>query len=275
MSVFAIPYHDINPIALDLGFFSIRWYGLAYLSGLMLGWLYIRKLISDAKYWGGSVPMDKNTADDLLIWITLGVVLGGRLGFVLFYEPRYFIENPLDAFKIWQGGMSFHGGLLGTAFAIFLFSRRYKVSLFSTADLVAAAVPIGIFFGRIANFINGGLYGRVSDVPWAMPFPKSLDDLPRHPSQLYEAFLEGIVVFFLLRFLIFNRLVLAKPGLIAGTFLVSYAVGRSISEVFRESEPGHFLNWGPLTAGMVYSIPMALFGAYFIIQATKQQRVAA
>ncbi|MGH1351021.1 MAG: prolipoprotein diacylglyceryl transferase [Methyloligellaceae bacterium] len=274
MSVLAIPYHNIDPVALDLGFFSIRWYGLAYLSGLMLGWFYIRKLISDAKYWGGTAPMDKDAADDLLIWITFGVVLGGRLGFVLFYEPLYFIGNPLDAFKIWQGGMSFHGGLLGTAFAIYLFSRRYKVSLFSTADLVAAAVPIGIFFGRIANFINGGLYGRVSDVPWAMPFPAG-GDQPRHPSQLYEAFLEGIVVFFLLRFLIFNRLALAKPGLIAGTFLVSYAIGRSISEIFRQSEDGHLLNWGPFTAGMVYSIPMALFGIYFIVQAVKQQRVAA
>ncbi len=218
--------------------------------------------------------MDRNAADDLLIWITIGVVLGGRFGFVVFYELRHFIANPLDAFKIWQGGMSFHGGLLGTALAILLFSRRYKVSLLSTADLVSAAVPIGIFFGRIANFINGGLYGRVSDVSWAMPFPAG-GELPRHPSQLYEAFLEGIVVFFLLRFFIFNRLALAKPGLIAGMFLVSYAVGRSISENFRQSEEGHILNWGPFTAGMVYSIPMAIFGIYLIVSAMKQQKVPA
>ena len=274
MSVLALPFHGIDPVALDLGFVAVRWYGLAYAAGLLLGWLYIRKLLSSEKLWPQKPPIQPAVSDDLLIWIALGVIIGGRLGFVLFYEPTAYLANPLDIFKVWQGGMAFHGGLLGTILAIYLFARRNKTSILSIGDLVAAAVPIGIFFGRIANFINGQLFGRVSDVPWAMVFPQG-GNFARHPSQLYEAALEGLIIFFLLRYLIFNRQALAYPGLISGIFLVCYAIGRTIAENFREQDWDHAFSWGPFTAGIVYSIPMVIFGAFLIRNALKNKKAIA
>ncbi len=279
MSAFVLPYHEISPIALDLGILQIRWYGLAYAAGLLLGLLYIRRLLSNDGLWAKKAPLAKDKADDLLIWIALGVIIGGRLGFILFYEPSSYLANPLKIFAVWEGGMAFHGGLLGTILAIYMFSKRNNVSIFSVGDLVAAAVPIGIFFGRIANFINGNLYGRVSDVPWAMIFPEAEKRFPdtaglgRHPSQLYEAALEGLIIFFILRYMIYNRNALHYPGLIAGTFLILYAVGRSIAENFRAQDVEHAFSWGPFTAGIVYSIPMAVFGAYLIRKALQTQKL--
>ncbi len=267
--LFVLPYPVINPIAVEVGSVAIRWYGIAYMAGLLLGWFYIRKLLGDSELWTNKPPMVPELADDLVLWATIGVVAGGRLGFVLFYEPSFYLANPLKIFAVWEGGMAFHGGLIGTGLAIYLFARRHKISFLPVFDLAAAAVPIGLFFGRIANFINAELWGRVSDVPWAMVFPGA-GPLPRHPSQLYEAALEGIVLFAVLRFFTHNRKALARPGKVAGIFLAGYGLARIVSEVFREYDPAHVFAAGPFTAGIVYSIPMVLLGAYFIYRAERR-----
>ncbi|MCB1548622.1 MAG: prolipoprotein diacylglyceryl transferase, partial [Hyphomicrobiaceae bacterium] len=182
-----IPYPAIDPIALQLGPISVKWYGIAYLAGLVLGWLYIKQLLRTERLWPSGKPaLEADDIDDLLLWMTLGVVVGGRLGNVLLYHPGYYLKNPLEIFALWHGGMSFHGGLIGSVLAIWLFARRRKVATLTVGDLCAAAVPIGIFFGRIANFINAEIVGRPSNVPWAMVFPGA-GPVPRHPSQLYEA----------------------------------------------------------------------------------------
>ena len=268
MPIFALSYPDFNPVALEIGPFVVKWYGLAYMAGLLLGWLYIRRLLASPSLWPRGVPPFQSfRTDDLLLFMTIGVVIGGRLGFVLLYEPAYYLTRPLEVLQVWRGGMAFHGALLGCGAAIWAFSRWYKVSMFGAMDLCAAAVPIGLFFGRLANFINGELWGRPSDVPWAMPFPEAqqmfphLGVVPRHPSQLYEAALEGLALFLLLRFMTHYRGALQSPGLVTGMFLVGYGLARSFCEIFRSP---HF-NVGPLTAGMVYSIPMILLGLYFIV----------
>jgi phosphatidylglycerol:prolipoprotein diacylglycerol transferase len=276
-SILAIPFPDINPVAFQIGPIAIKWYGLAYLAGLLLGWLYIRRLLSQSKLWADDRPPFKpQKVDDLLIYIVVGVLLGGRLGFVLFYEPSYYLENPLDIFAVWKGGMAFHGGLFGSGVAIWIFSRRNGINPWSTADLCTAAVPIGIFFGRIANFINGELFGRPTTVPWGMVFPEAklhyaeVEPTPRHPSQLYEAMLEGFVLFIVLRLLTHYFGALKRPGIVTGIFLVGYALARSIAELFREPHYAHSLNIEPLTVGIAYSIPMLLLGLFVIYFARTQ-----
>ena len=271
MSILAIPFPDIDPVAFQLGPIAIKWYGLAYLAGLLLGWLYIRRLLSQPKLWAGDLaPFVPEKVDDLLIYVVAGVLLGGRLGFVLFYEPSYYLENPLDVLAVWKGGMSFHGGFFGSGVAIWIFSRRNGINPWSTADLCAAAVPIGIFFGRIANFINGELFGRPTTVSWGIVFPEAkvhypnVEPTPRHPSQIYEAVLEGLVLFIVLRFLTHYSGALKRPGLVTGTFLVGYALARSAAELFREPHFAHSLNIAPLTVGIAYSIPMLLLGLFVI-----------
>jgi phosphatidylglycerol:prolipoprotein diacylglycerol transferase len=265
--LWALPFPSLDPVALQLGPFAIKWYGLAYLAGLLLGWFYIRKLVATDRLWDNNTPpFEPVKVDDLLLYITAGVVLGGRLGFVIFYEPAYYIANPQDIIAVWKGGMSFHGALVGSAIAIWQFARRNGTNPWSTADLVTAAVPIGLFFGRLANFINGELYGRPTTVPWGMVFPEAalhfpeLEPTPRHPSQLYEAMLEGLVLFIVLRILTHHFGALKRPGIVTGTFLIGYALARSICELFREPHFAHSLNVGPLTVGIVYSIPMLLLG---------------
>jgi phosphatidylglycerol:prolipoprotein diacylglycerol transferase len=274
MMTLAIPFPDIDPIAISIGPLAVRWYGLAYMAGLILGWLYIRRLLRQPHLWpGGKAPFGVERVDDLLIYVTLGVILGGRLGYVLFYEPANYLANPVDIVKVWKGGMSFHGAIAGSAAAIYMFARRYGVSMWSAMDLCAAANPIGLFFGRIANFINGELFGRVTDVPWAMVFPHAqylhpdVEPATRHPSQLYEAALEGLVLFLILRFLTHRRDALKSPGLVIGTFLAGYGLARSFCEIFREPHGGHFLNIEPFTAGMFYSLPLILLGLYWIARA--------
>ena len=269
MTPFVIPFPQIDPVLIEIGPLAIRWYSLAYIAGLVLGWRYIVMLVRNKPLWGGKSPATVEDIDDLLVWTTLGVIIGGRLGYVLFYGiiyyPETYLGNPLNAFKVWEGGMSFHGGLLGVTLAIIFFCRRRGLDMFKIGDLVAAAVPIGLFFGRIANFINGELYGKVSNVPWAMVFPDpQAGPLPRHPSQLYEAFLEGIVIFVMLRYLTHNTKILERPGLVAGTFLAAYGLFRAFVEIFRDSEA--FI-WAPntgLTMGMLLSLPMwAAAGLFF------------
>ena len=270
-SLFAIPFPNIDPVALQLGPIAVKWYGLAYMAGLLLGWIYIRRLVQDARLWpAGEPPFSLEKTDDLLFYMTLGVVLGGRLGFVLFYEPGYYLSHPLDILQVWRGGMAFHGALVGCGLAIWLFARRNGVSPWSAMDLCAAAVPIGLFFGRIANFINGELFGRPTTMPWGMVFPEAMyeyaaiEPTPRHPSQLYEAFFEGLVLFLVLRWMTHRICALKSPGLVAGTFMVGYGVARSFSEFFRQPDLLHSLTVGFLTPGIAYSIPMILLGIYFI-----------
>jgi phosphatidylglycerol---prolipoprotein diacylglyceryl transferase len=271
MGFLVIPYPDIDPVALRLGPLSFKWYGLAYVAGLLLGWLYIKRLLAERGLWpAGRVPFAPAKADDLLLFMTIGILVGGRLGYVFFYEPRHFFYHPLDIPAVWGGGMSFHGALLGSIAAMLLFAYRAGADIWSVMDLCSAATPIGLFFGRLGNFVNGELWGRLTDVPWAMVFPGAAGPYPRHPSQLYEAFFEGLLLFGLLWWLIHRKLALRRPGLIAGTFILGYGLGRSFCEFFREPDPGHFLTLGPFTAGIFYSLPMILAGILAIRTASKR-----
>jgi phosphatidylglycerol:prolipoprotein diacylglycerol transferase len=266
-TLWALPFPNIDPVALQIGPVAIKWYGLAYLAGLLLGWLYIRRLLSEPYLWANDrPPFEPAKVDDLLLYITAGVVLGGRLGFVIFYEPSYYLQNPHDIIAVWKGGMAFHGALVGCLVAVWAFARRNGVNPWSTGDLVTAAVPIGLFFGRIANFINGELFGRPTTAPWGMVFPEAafhypnVEPTPRHPSQLYEAALEGLLLFLVLRLLTHYFDALKRPGLVSGVFLAGYALARSTAELFREPHFAHAFNVGPLTPGIVYSLPMLFAG---------------
>lgn len=274
MTLLAIPFPDFDPVAIAIGPLTVKWYGLAYLVGLILGWIYIRRLLTTPRLWRNDTPpFSLAKVDDMLLYITLGVVAGGRLGYVILYEPSTYLASPLDVFAVWKGGMSFHGALVGCALSVWLFARRNGLSALTAMDLGTAAVPIGLFFGRLANFINGELFGRVSDVPWAMVFPHAaalhpdVEPATRHPSQLYEAALEGLALFVVLRVLTHSFDALKSPGLVTGTFLAGYALARSFSEAFREPHAVHFFNIGPLTAGQVYSLPMLALGLYLIWRA--------
>jgi phosphatidylglycerol---prolipoprotein diacylglyceryl transferase len=279
--IFTIPRFDL--LGLSLGPFSLRWYALAWIAGLILGWRYMVRLIRTDGNWGKGkkAPVTVLQADDFLFWATLAVILGGRIGYVLFYmlpsesERAMLSVDPGRVFRIWEGGLSFHGGLLGMALTIVLCARAYKVPLLSLGDLVACAAPIGLFFGRIANFINAELYGRAADVPWAVRFPiKDASGAvvqvtePRHPSQLYEAVLEGLVLFFILRHLTLQRGVLEKPGFAAGVFLVGYGVFRGFVELLREpdSQMPEALR-GYVTMGMLLCLPMIALGVWLIRRA--------
>jgi phosphatidylglycerol:prolipoprotein diacylglycerol transferase len=279
MSFLAIPFPDIKPEALGpfgpfgpLGPFSVKWYGLAYVAGLLLGWLYINRLLDRNHLWpNATAPFSRRQTEDLFLYVAAGVLLGGRLGHILFYKPLDYLANPLQMLAIWQGGMSFHGGLIGSIIGIVLFARRAKADPWSALDACAAAVPIGLFFGRIANFINGELWGRPTNVPWAMVFPhRDAGAIERHPSQLYEAFFEGLVLFALLWWLAHKMQALRRPGVVAGVFLLGYGVARSFCELFREPDPGHILTFGPFTAGILYSIPMMVAGAWILREAVRR-----
>jgi phosphatidylglycerol:prolipoprotein diacylglycerol transferase len=261
--MFVVAFPAIDPVAIQVGPLSIRWYALAYIAGIMLGWWYMRALTRRSPR-----ALTVRDVDDFVVWATLGVVLGGRLGYVLFYKPGYYIHDPLSAFALWQGGMSFHGGLIGVILAIVLFARQRKVSWLKVGDLVVCAVPIGLFFGRLANFVNGELFGRPSDAPWAMVFPHGGPD-PRHPSQLYQAALEGLVLFVLLFVLARYTRSLERPGYLGGVFLAGYGVARVVGEIFRQPD-AHlgFLIFGA-TMGQLLSIPVFLAGVYLMARAER------
>lgn len=268
MNLFAIPYPLIDPVLIEIGPVAIRWYALAYIAGIVGGWWYAARLVTNSRLWtSASPPLMRDQLEDMIIWITLGVILGGRLGYVLFYQAGYYLSNPAEIIAVWQGGMSFHGGLLGVVLALVLFCWKKGLPLLSVTDIVAAVAPIGLFFGRIANFINGELYGRPTDVQWAMVFPTDPHQLPRHPSQLYEALLEGLLLFLVLRILTHHTPALRRPGLCAGVFLVGYGVARVVVEFFRE--PDEFLGYfaGVFTMGMFLSAPMILGGLVLIANA--------
>jgi len=250
----------------------IRWYALAYITGLLLGWAYARALVLRKTLWGGIPPLEPLDIDDLLVYAAMGVIFGGRIGYVIFYNPGFYLGHPAEVLAVWKGGMSFHGGLAGTALAIYLLAKRKNLPVLSLADVCAAAVPIGLFLGRIANFIKPELWGRPADVPWAMVFPGA-GPLPRHPSQLYEASLEGFVLFFVMVLAI--RLgALRRPGLATGIFAIGYGVARIVCEFFREPDPQLGFLFGGATMGMLLSLPLIAIGIAFIVLASRKTAVS-
>ena len=268
MPLLALPFPAIDPVLIAIGPLQIRWYALAYIFGILLGWLYARALIRSEKLWGGPAPMSVIDFDDFVLWVTLGIILGGRLGYVLFYNPAHFAANPLEIFQLWHGGMSFHGGFAGCVVAVMAFAWRRGISILSLGDVVCAVAPIGLLLGRIANFINAELWGRASDVPWAFVFPGA-GPLPRHPSQLYEAALEGALLLVVLALLI-RAGALKRPGLILGAFSLGYAIARSVCELFREPDAQLGFLWGGMTMGMLLSVPLMIAGAVLIWFALKR-----
>jgi phosphatidylglycerol:prolipoprotein diacylglycerol transferase len=267
MPLFVIPFPAFDPVLVHLGPLAIRWYALAYIVGILLGWVYARAVVRNEKLWGGPPPMSLLDFDDFVLWVTLGIILGGRTGYVLFYNLPHFAAHPIEIFQLWNGGMSFHGGFTGCVIAVFLFARKRGIPILSLGDVTCAVGPIGIFLGRIANFINGELWGRPADVPWAMVFPGG-GPLPRHPSQLYEATLEGLVLLAILA-LLMRAGALKRPGLIIGSFAVIYAIARSTCEFFREPDAQLGFLWGGATMGQLLSIPLFIAGLVFIAYALK------
>lgn len=259
-----MPFPHIDPVLVQIGPFAIRWYALAYVAAILLGWRYIAAIVGNPGLWlHRAPPATAMQIDDLILWLTLGVIVGGRLGHVLFYTPAMIWTDPLEVFKTWHGGMSFHGGAVGVLIAGALFARRHGINPLSLGDVIVAAEPIGGFLVRIANFINGELWGRPTHVPWGMVFPDA-GPAPRHPSQLYEAALEGLVLFAVLRWATHGRKLLNRPGVVMGMFLAGYGLIRIGLENVRE--PDSYMPHFPLglTMGMMLSTPMLLAGLYLI-----------
>lgn len=255
-------YFEFDPVAIAIGPIIIRWYALAYLVGFIAGWKYCLGLASRDE--GGCRP-NALDIDDFLTWAVIGVLLGGRLGYVLFYQPSYYLSEPLEALKIWKGGMSFHGGLLGVAVSMLAFSKVRKINVFGLSDIICAAAPIGLFFGRMANFVNAELYGKVTTLPWGVNFPNVVG--ARHPSQIYEAILEGAVLFIVLFFLIRSPKV--KTGAVTGAFLLGYGVFRALVEFVREPDVQIGLVGGFISMGQILCLPM-MFGGVVLIYLAKQ-----
>ncbi len=292
---FVIPFPNINPEIFSFDVFgfelALRWYALAYIAGLLIGWRLIVKLMKRDDLWSAKAPMEPAKVEDLLTWIVLGVVLGGRLGFVFFYQWDYYSANPAQILKVWQGGMSFHGGFLGVIVAITLYARRYKLPVLSVGDAVALATPIGLFLGRLANFIKPELWGRPTDVPWAVlfPDPRALECpdywegvCTRHPSQLYEAILEGLVLGALLFWMVYKRGALKTPGLTIATFFTGYGAARFFVEYFRQADAqfvsldnpfGYVIRMGEtgITQGQLLSLPMVIVGVALLIWIKKRK----
>ena len=268
-----LPFPNIDPIALSIGPFMIRWYALAYLGGVLLGALYGWTLLRRKSLWAkGSPPFEAAAIFDFAFWAVIGIVVGGRLGYVLFYSPVYFLENPEEIIAVWDGGMSFHGGLIGIIVAMALFTRAKGGNVLSSLDLLGAIGTIGLFLGRIANFINGELYGAETPLPWGVIFPNGGPN-PRHPSQLYEALLEGIVLFLIIRYVTHVAHGFRRPGLVAGIFGIGYAVSRILVEFVRlpDIQIG-YLYGGWLTMGMVLSLPILFAGLGLVVYAMVKPR---
>ncbi len=262
-----IPFPDIDPVALQLGPLAIRWYALAYIAGLVIGWRYALHL---ARCWHS--PITREDIGDFIVWATVGIILGGRLGFVFFYDASRFAADPLAIFAVWTGGMSFHGGLLGVATATLLFCRRRRLPLLAFGDLVACSAPIGLFLGRLANFVNGELFGRVTNVPWGMIFPRGGPE-PRHPSQLYEAGLEGLLLFLVIALLAHWSGAARRRGVLTAVFLVGYGIIRFALEFTRQPDGQLGLVIGPLSMGQVLSVPIVPTGLLLFAVAMRHPRV--
>ena len=288
-----IPFPDISPeiftIALFGMEFSLRWYALAYIAGIVIGWRLVVAAVRRPHLWpNGTAPMDARAVEDLLTWVILGVILGGRLGFVLFYQPAYYLANPLEILQVWQGGMAFHGGLLGVVVACILFARKRGIPMLSVADALCMATPVGLLLGRIANFINAELWGRPTDLLWGVVFPTArAQDCPgiegpcaRHPSQLYEAGLEGLLLGAILLWMVWGRGALKRPGLVAGVFFAGYGLSRFVVEFVRQADAqfitpdnpmGYAWQMGQLglSMGQILSLPMVVLGLVLIVRARR------
>ncbi len=259
-----LTYPQIDPVAIAIGPVAIRWYALAYLAGIILGWAWIGRQLAAMQ----RPPLTKKQLEDLVFWAVLGVMLGGRLGYIIFYNGPYYLANPQEIFMVWQGGMAFHGGMLGVIGAFYLFCRRHELSFWRVIDLAATATPIGLFFGRLANFVNGELFGRITDSPLGMVFPHG-GEYPRHPSQLYEAALEGLALFALLFCIARFARAYERPGFLSGVFLAGYGSARFCVEFFREPDTQlGFLAFG-LSMGQLLSLPMVALGAYLMIRSRR------
>ena len=264
----AIRYDQLHlsPVALDLGLFQLRWYALSYIAMILLGWWYLLKLVARP-----GAPMTRRHVDDLVFSITLGVILGGRLGYSLFYRPDMWV-HPIDVLKLWEGGMSFHGGFLGVVLALWLFTRRHGLSMLRVCDYVACATPFGLILVRLANFVNGELWGRPSSLPWAVIFPGTHDDIPRHPSQLYEAALEGVLMMIVLVYLFWRTDARLRPGRLLGTGLTIYGTARFLLEYVRQPDAGLDHLWWGLTMGQTLSLPMILAGLVILLRSARDSR---
>lgn len=288
-----IPFPDISPEIFSISLFGIefalRWYALAYIVGIVIGWRLVVATVKRPHLWpGGAAPMDARAVEDLLTWVILGVIFGGRLGFVVFYQPAYYLQNPAEILQVWQGGMSFHGGLLGVVVACIVFSWRRGIPWLSVADVLCMATPAGLLLGRIANFINAELWGRPTDLPWGVVFPgRAAQDCPgvegpcaRHPSQLYEAGLEGLVLGAVLLWLVWMRRALTRPGLATGVFFAGYGLSRFVVEFARQADPQFITPDNPmgwvvqaggmgLSMGQLLSLPMIVLGLGFALWAQR------
>ena len=259
-----MPFPDIDPIAFAIGPLAVRWYALAYIAGILLGWRLLAQSIS--RFPANAGPKD---VADFVIWTVLGIIVGGRIGYLLFYGHDVLVQDPLAAFAVWQGGMSFHGGLAGSALAAWLFCRSRGLAFASFCDAIACVIPVGLLFGRIANFVNGELWGRPTDLPWGVIFPGAGPE-PRHPSQLYEAALEGVLLFLVLRFLATRTSLINRPGALSGVFLAGYAGSRILVEFVREPDAQLGYLAGPLTMGMLLSLPVLIVGAVLSARAIRR-----
>ncbi|RHZ92466.1 prolipoprotein diacylglyceryl transferase [Cereibacter sphaeroides] len=287
-----IPFPDISPELFSIELFGVtfalRWYALAYIAGLLIGWRLVLRMIRAERLWSFGAPMTEDQLERLLTWVILGVILGGRLGFVLFYQPAHYLAHPLDILKVWEGGMSFHGGFLGVMTALVAFCLKERISILPVADLLAAATPPGLFLGRIANFINAELWGRPTTLPWGVAFPgEAAQSCPgiegicaRHPSQIYEAGLEGILLFAVLSLLVWRRGWLHWPGSVSGIFLAGYGATRFLVEFVRQPDAQFVSAGNPLglawqisgyglTMGQILSLPMILLGLYLILRSRR------
>jgi phosphatidylglycerol:prolipoprotein diacylglycerol transferase len=260
VTLFVLPFPAIDPVLVEIGPFALRWYALAYIAGIVLGWWLARRLVALAP-----VAATREQVDDLVTWVTLGIILGGRFGYVLFYRAGYYLTAPWEALYVWQGGMSFHGGALGVIVAVWWFCRRQGLDPLTLGDRVATVVPIGLGLGRLANFINGELWGRVANVPWAMVFPTG-GPLPRHPSQLYQAFLEGACLFVALQVLVRVPALRERRGFLTGAFLAGYGAARSIGELFRQPDAHLGFLFAGATMGQLLSAPMILAGLWLMLR---------
>jgi len=254
-----LEFPNINPVAVDLGIIKIRWYALSYIVGILLSWFLILKIIKIKK-----IDLNSKEISDLVSNCMIGIIIGGRLGYVFFYNPEYYSNNLLEIFKIWNGGMSFHGGFIGVVFAVIYSSKLFKIPILTFADLIAIVAPVGLFFGRLANFINGELFGRTTNHSFGIIFPNG-GDVPRHPSQLYEAFFEGIVLFIILWVMMHLFNLLKKPGIITSLFIFLYGLFRFFIEFFREPDQHIGLLYFEFSMGQILSLPMILIGLYFSI----------
>jgi phosphatidylglycerol:prolipoprotein diacylglycerol transferase len=264
-----MPFPDIDPVAISIGPVDIHWYGIGYVVSILIGWWYARRIATTQRLWKNDTPaMTVTDLDDFLLWAAIGIVLGGRLGFILFYDLQVYLADPARIFQIWKGGMSFHGGITGTTIAMILFARRRGIPVWSLFDVVATVCVTGLFLVRIANFINGELYGGLSDLPWAVVFPGQ-EPFARHPSQLYEAGLEGLLTGIVLAIMVFRFGALKRPGLVAGAFVSLYAISRILVEFVRvpDAQLGYLLGTTWLTMGMVLSVPMLLLGLWAMVRA--------